>query len=35
VINSASAASGLEIRYVVSKGSAYKSTFDLVHVDIN
>jgi|GEM_PF-2189792 photosystem II stability/assembly factor-like uncharacterized protein len=35
VINSSSAASGLEIRYVVSKGSAYKSTFDLVHVDIN
>jgi photosystem II stability/assembly factor-like uncharacterized protein len=35
VINSASAVSGLEIRYVVSNGSAYKSTFDLVHVDIN
>jgi photosystem II stability/assembly factor-like uncharacterized protein len=35
VINSATAVSGLELRYVVSNGSAYKSTFDLVHVDIN
>jgi photosystem II stability/assembly factor-like uncharacterized protein len=35
VINSSSAVSGLEIRYVVSNGSAFKSTFDLVHVDIN
>ncbi len=35
VINSAVAVSGLELRYVVSNGSAYKSTFDLVHVDIN
>ncbi|MGA3183597.1 MAG: hypothetical protein ABSE52_03235 [Candidatus Dormibacteria bacterium] len=35
VINSAAAVSGLELRYVVSNGSAYKSTFDLVHVDIN
>lgn len=35
VINSATAVSGLELRYVVSNGSAFKSTFDLVHVDIN
>jgi photosystem II stability/assembly factor-like uncharacterized protein len=35
VINSSTAVSGLEIRYVVSDGSAYKSIFDLVHVDIN
>ena len=35
VINSATAASGLELRYVVSNGSAFKSTFDLVHVDVN
>ena len=35
VISSAVAASGLELRYVVSNGSAYKSNFDLVHVDIN
>jgi photosystem II stability/assembly factor-like uncharacterized protein len=35
VINSATAVSGLELRYVVSNGSAYKSTFDLIHVDIN
>jgi photosystem II stability/assembly factor-like uncharacterized protein len=35
VINSTAAVSGLQIRYVVSNGSAYKSTFDLVHVDIN
>jgi photosystem II stability/assembly factor-like uncharacterized protein len=34
-INSATAVSGLELRYVVSNGSAFKSTFDLVHVDIN
>jgi len=35
VINSAAAVSGLELRYVVSGASAFKSTFDLVHVDIN
>jgi photosystem II stability/assembly factor-like uncharacterized protein len=35
VINSGTAVSGLELRYVVSNASAYKSTFDLVHVDIN
>jgi photosystem II stability/assembly factor-like uncharacterized protein len=35
VTNSATAVSGLELRYVVSNGSAFKSTFDLVHVDIN
>ena len=35
VINSATAVSGLELRYVVSNGSAYKSDFDLVHVDVN
>ena len=35
VINSATAVSGLELRYVVSNGSAYKSNFDLVHVDVN
>jgi len=35
VINSATAVSGLELRYVVSNGSAFKSIFDLVHVDIN
>lgn len=35
VISSAAAASGLELRYVVSNGSAFKSTFDLVHVDVN
>jgi hypothetical protein len=35
VINSATVVSGLELRYVVSNGSAYKSDFDLVHVDVN
>ena len=35
VIDSATAVSGLELRYVVSNGSAFKSTFDLVHVDVN
>jgi photosystem II stability/assembly factor-like uncharacterized protein len=35
VINSGTAVSGLELRYVVTGSNAYKSTFDLVHVDIN
>jgi photosystem II stability/assembly factor-like uncharacterized protein len=35
VINSATAVSGLELRYVVSNGSAFKSSFDLVHIDVN
>jgi len=35
VINSSTTASGLELRYVVAGGNAFKSTFDLVHVDIN
>jgi photosystem II stability/assembly factor-like uncharacterized protein len=35
VINSGAAVSGLELRYVVTGSNAYKSTFDLVHVDIN
>ena len=35
VINSGTAVSGLELRYVVAGSNAFKSTFDLVHVDIN
>jgi photosystem II stability/assembly factor-like uncharacterized protein len=35
VINSGAAVSGLELRYVVTGSNAYKSTFDLVHVDVN
>ena len=35
VIGSAAAVSGLELRYVISDGSGFTSTFDLVHVDIN
>ncbi|MGO8687739.1 MAG: YCF48-related protein [Candidatus Dormibacteria bacterium] len=35
VIASATAVSGVELRYVVTGSNAYKSTFDLVHVDIN
>jgi photosystem II stability/assembly factor-like uncharacterized protein len=35
VIGSTAAVSGMELRYVVTGSNAYKSTFDLVHVDIN
>jgi photosystem II stability/assembly factor-like uncharacterized protein len=35
VIGSAAAASSLELRYVISGSNAFRSTFDLVHVDIN
>jgi photosystem II stability/assembly factor-like uncharacterized protein len=35
VINSATAVSGMEVRYQVLGSNAYTSTFDLVHVDIN
>jgi hypothetical protein len=35
VLGSAPAVSGLELRYVISDGSGFTSTFDLVHVDIN
>ena len=35
IIDSATAASGLELRYVVSGSNGYESTFDLVHVDVN
>jgi photosystem II stability/assembly factor-like uncharacterized protein len=35
VIGSAAAVSGMELRYVISDGSGFTSTFDLVHVDIN
>jgi hypothetical protein len=35
VIGSAAAVAGMELRYVISDGSGFTSTFDLVHVDIN
>ena len=35
VIGSTAAVSGMELRYVVTGSNAYKSTFDLVHVDIH
>jgi hypothetical protein len=35
LVNSSTAVSGLELRYVVSNGSAFRSYFDLVRVDIN
>ncbi|MGD0834887.1 MAG: YCF48-related protein [Candidatus Dormibacteria bacterium] len=35
VISSATAVSGMEIRYLVTGSNAFKSTFDLVHVNIN
>lgn len=35
VIGSGTAVSGLELRYIVTGSNAYKSIFDLVHVDIN
>lgn len=35
IIDSAAAVSGLELRYVVSDSNGFKSTFDLVHVDVN
>ncbi len=35
VLGSAVAVSGLELRYVVSDTSAFISSFDLVHVDVN
>ncbi len=35
VISSGTAVSGLELRYEIIGSNAFKSTFDLVHVDIN
>jgi photosystem II stability/assembly factor-like uncharacterized protein len=35
VIGGAAAVSGMKLRYVISDGSGFTSTFDLVHVDIN
>jgi len=35
VINSATAVSGMEVRYMAVGSNSYTSTFDLVHVDIN
>jgi hypothetical protein len=35
VISTAAAVSGLEVRYMVTGSNSFKSTFDLVHVNIN
>jgi hypothetical protein len=35
VVGSATAVSGLELRYVISGASGFTSIFDLVHVDVN